>query len=106
MKRRDKGRAVARYLTASTGIPLLTFDGATNRIDGPPPYRFRLVTDAANWRVFQAVRETNDPVIRYDKFVEDVSSAYVVMKLSTFATLLGTHYNSIQDRVQTYIEGE
>lgn len=106
MNRVDKGKAVSRYLTAATGIPLLRFDKETSRIIGPPPFRFYVTTDAAGWRFFQGIRELDDFVIRYDKYVGVVEDAYVGMKLSTFATLLTSQYNSLQDRVTTYIEGD
>lgn len=106
MSRVDKGKAVSRYLTAATGIPLLSFDKDTSRIVGPPPFEFVVTTDAAGWRFFQAIRSTDSPVIRYDGYVGVVEDAYVGMKLSTFATLLSVQYNSLQDRVTTYIEGD
>lgn len=106
MSRVDKGKAVSRYLTATTGIPLLHFDKETSRVVGPPPFQFVVTTDAAGWRFFQAIRDTDEFVIRYDKYVGVVEDAYVGMQLSTFATLLSLQYNSLQDRVTTYIEGD
>jgi hypothetical protein len=106
VNRNDKGRAISRYLTATTGIPLLRFDREQSRVIGPPPFRFYVTTDAAGWRFFQGIRELDDFVIRYDKYVGVVEDAYVGMKLSTFATLLTSQYNSLQDRVTTYIEGD
>lgn len=97
---------MSRYITAATGIPLLSYDLTTSHIVGPPPYDFVLTTDAAGWRFFQAIRTSGSAVIRYDKFVESVEDAYVGMKLSTFAPLLAMQYASLQDRVTTYIEGD
>ncbi len=106
MKRTDKGRAISRYITAATGIPLLSYDRDTSKIVGPPPYAFLVTTDAAGWRFFKAIRESDLPVVRYDGYVDSVEDAYVAMKLSHFTQLLAIHYNSMQDRVTTYIEGD
>lgn len=110
MRRGDKTRAVVRYLISRTGIPLITWDGHSNRIDGPPPYGFTMSTDAAGWRFFQYIRELPPDglhaVIRYDKHIDGVDNAVVGMPLSTFVTLLASHYNTVQDRVTTYIKGD
>lgn len=111
MKRKDKGKAVTRYLGAVSGIPTLYFNAENNHIDAPPPYRLAVTTDAAWWRLSSYLRDMPEDgiaaVIRYDGFIEGgVDQAIACMRLSTFATLLGSHYDSIQDRVQTYIQGD
>lgn len=42
--------------------------------------------------------------IRYDKGTDGVDNAIVGMTMDTFAQLLKTHYDNIQDRVTTYEE--
>ena len=104
MKRADKGRAVTRYLGAASGIPLLHWDGATSMVEAPYPYWGKVVTDAATWRFFEYLKEMPDNgvpfVIRYDKFLDSVADAVVGTRLSTFAGLLGTHYDTIRDRAK------
>lgn len=110
MKRGDKTRAVVRYLISRTGIPLISWDGTSNRIDAPPPFGFVMSTDAAGWRFFQYVKELPKDgihaVIRYDAHIDGVDRAVVGMPLETFAILLESHYNKVQDRVNTFIEGD
>lgn len=106
MKRGDKGRAVARYLTAVSGIPNLSYDLEAFSVVGPPPFTYPLVTDASNSRFMGILKRNSGPVIRYDKFIESVDDSIVGMKLDTFASLLALQYNSLQDRVTTYIEGD
>lgn len=111
MKRKDKGKAVTRYIGAVSGIPTLHFDATSNEIEAPPPYRLAVSTDGAWWRLaayLKALPEDSiSAAIRYDKFLEGgVDNAIVATRLSTFATLLESHYNTIQDRVTTYIQGD
>lgn len=110
MKRADKTRAVVRFLISRTGIPLISWDGIGNKIDAPPPFGFVMSTDAAGWRFFQYVRELPrdgiHAVVRYDAHIDGVNNAVVGMSLETFATLLESHYNRVQDRVNTFIEGD
>lgn len=112
MKRKDKGKAVTRYIGAVSGIPTLHFDPASNHIDAPPPYRLAVSTDGAWWRLAAYLKDLPEDaisaVVRYDGFLTEggVDNAIVATRLSTFATLLECHYNSIQDRVTTYIEGD
>lgn len=111
MNRRDKGKAVTRYIATRTGIPSLFFDVTSNAIDAPPPYQFAVSTDGAWWRTAAYLNGMRDDrlgaVVRYDKFLEGgIDNAIVCMRLSAFVTILESHYNTIQDRVQTYIEGD
>lgn len=102
--RRDKGRALTRYLTGTTGIPLLHWDGIHGCIDAPPPYKIDVTTSRSlsNWH--DLIRELNvdapHMVIRYDNSLPDVSHAWVAMKLSGFVPLLTAHYNTVQDRIK------
>lgn len=106
MSKSTKGKAVARYLSANSGIPTLFYDISSDTIDGPPPFRFKVITDRNTTRFFRAIREEDIPIIRYDRYIESIDEAYVGIKLSAFATILGAYYDSLRDRVQTYIEGD
>ena len=109
MKRSYKGRVIAKFLTGVSGVPLLRWNPETSTVDAPPPYYIKVTTDAASWRFWQAVRELPvgpAVVIRYDNFIDGVEDAVVGMRLSTFASLLETHYNTISDRITTFTEGE
>lgn len=100
--RRDKGKALNRYLTGTTGIPMLMWDGSG--IQAPSPYKIDVTTSRSldNWH--RLIREITDDkphmVIRYDNTLPDVSHAWVAMKLSGFVPLLTTHYESMQDRIK------
>lgn len=102
--RRDKGRALARYLTGSTGIPFLTWDGLHNEINAPWPYHIEVTTSRSlgNWHDLIRGIDGDAPhmVIRYDNSLPDVSHAWVAMSLSGFVPLLTAHYNTLQDRIQ------
>lgn len=111
MSRQDKCRAVTRYLATRTGIPSLFFASQGNTIEAPPPYKFVVSTDAAWWRMGTYLRSLPEDsigvVVRYDKLIEGgIDNAVVAMRLSAFVQLLEAHYNTIQDRVETFIEGE
>lgn len=110
MRRADKTRAVVRFLISRTGIPLISWDGIGKKIDAPPPFGFVMSTDAAGWRFFQNIRELPrdgiHAVVRYDAHIDGVNNAVVGMTLETFVLLLESHYNKVQDRVQTFIEGD
>lgn len=102
--RRDKGRALTRYLTGSTGIPFLHWDGINGCIDAPHPYVIDVTTSRAlaNWHdlIRDIKDDTQHMVIRYDNSLPDVSHAWVAMKLSGFTPLLTAHYNTLQDRIE------
>lgn len=89
---------------------MISWDGKGNKIDAPPPFGFVVSTDAAGWRFFQHVRELPrggiHAVVRYDAHIDGVNNAVVGMTLETFVTLLESHYNKVQDRVTTFIEGD
>lgn len=109
-ERATKGRAVTRYLTGHTGIPLLTWDGIRGRIDAPPPYLIDVTTSRKleNWH--NLLREQPPGglsiAIRYDNGMPSLDQAWVGMQLRSFTPLLTAHYQSIQNRVQTYVEGD
>ena len=101
--RRDKGRALTRYLTGSTGIPFLTWNGLQNEIDAPPPYHIDITTsrNLGNWHeLIRGIGDGPSMAIRYDNALPDVSHAWVAMKLSGFVPLLTAHYNTLQDRIE------
>lgn len=109
--RTDKGRALTRYLTGTTGIPLLTWDVTNGRIDAPPPYSIDVTTSRKLQQWHDLIREYSDTgplnvAIRYDYSIDSLESAWVGMNLRTFAILLTAHYESIQDRVRTHVEGD
>jgi hypothetical protein len=100
--RADKGRALSRYITGHTGMPLLHWNGTT--IESPPPYKFEVTTSRSleNWHNLIRGIEGYNPhmAIRYDNTLPDVSHAWVAMQLSGFVPLLTAHYKSIQDRIK------
>lgn len=95
--RRDKGKAVARYLTGRTGIPSLHWAGVDNSIDAPAPYVIDLTTSRKlqNWH--DSIREEGQGIriaIRYDGSMDSVEQAWVGISLRDFAPLLQAHYES------------
>lgn len=110
--RRDKGLAVTRYLTAHTGIPMLTWDGIQSAVTAPPPYFFDVTTSRQleNWhrrlRGYSDTGMARQFAIRYDLSMDSVGQAWVGMNMTTFTDLLAAHYESIRPRVQTYTEGD
>lgn len=108
--RTSKGLGLTRYLTGHTGIPMLRWDGLRSHIDAPPPYRIEVTTSRKlqNWH--DLIREETPGqlgiVLRYDNGMPSMDQAWVGMQLHSFVPLLTAHYNSIQDRVQTYVEGD
>lgn len=100
--RADKGRALNRYLTGSTGIPFLTWNGMT--IEAPAPYRFSVTTSRSVQNWIDNIRLTNSDqphmAIRYDYNMNSVADAWVGMRLGAFVPLLTAHYNSISDRIE------
>ena len=104
MSRTGKGLALTRYITGTTGIPLLSWDGLHSSIDAPAPYRIEVTTSRKlqNWHdLIRAAPEMSQTmVIRYDNSLTDVSHAWVAMPLGGFAPLLAAHYETIQDRIR------
>lgn len=100
--RRDKGNALARYLTGTTGIPFIRWEGTT--LEAPSPYLIDVTTSRSleNWHnLIRNMGETKPHMaIRYDNTLPDVSQAWVAMKLNGFTPLLTAHYESIQDRIK------
>lgn len=91
-RRRDKGMAVARYLTGETGIPFIRWD--YGGLHAPHPLRLDLQTEATNWKYWKAVHalgtEDISAVIRYDAYIESIPDAVVTTKLATFTRMLAT----------------
>lgn len=101
MKRSDKGKALVRYITGHTGIPMLHFDGRDNSIAAPNPYSIKVITDTHWWRFSEQVRAANDQsgipfVIRYDGYIQGVDNAIVGTNLRSFAQLLEAYENTIR----------
>lgn len=101
MKRSEKGKSIARYLTGHAGIPLLRFDYMNSIIEAPHPYDIRVVTDAKWWRWSEYVKETNDKqgipfVVRYDGYINGVDQAIVGCNLRTFTQLLETYEKNMR----------
>jgi hypothetical protein len=93
MKRKDKGNAVSRFLTASTGIPLLRYNYLHNNVEAPKPYTINLTTSGEWWRFGEHIRDIRDEpgipfVVRYDKHIDGVDNAIVGCTLHTFTQLL------------------
>ncbi len=108
MTRKSKMLSIVRYIVSRTGIPLINWDGKSNRIDFPYPYSMEAITDTATWRFFETIRNLPHNglsfAVRYDKYVDTVDEAIVGMRLSTFIVLLSSHYDTISDRIGN--EGE
>ena len=96
MKRKDKILAVRRYITAYSGIPVITWDGVGNALEAPYPYGFIVSTDRSNNRFIQIGRGLNQntmsSVVRYDADIDHVGQALVLTHLQQYASLLKTHY--------------
>jgi len=93
--RTDKGRAVTNYLTGSTGIPSLLWDGNRGSIDAPRPYVISVTTARKLQEFHDLIREEHKGThiaIRYDRGMDSVADAWVGMTLHNFAPLLQTHY--------------
>lgn len=100
--RADKSKAVVRYLTGHTGIPLLGWNG-TGRLESPAPYVIDLTTSRKleNWH--NLLRVESKPVtvaIRYDNDLPSIDQAWVGMQMTSFIPLITAHYESISDRIE------
>ena len=107
MSRNDKGRAISRYLTGSTGIPSLYWNNTT--VESPPPYDFTVTTARKLMLWHEHIRGGNHGIpiaIRYDHDLDSVADAWVGMRLEHFAPLLKAHYESISDRINTHLLGD
>lgn len=108
--RTDKGKALTRYLTGNTGIPMLTWDGTHGIIEAPPPYRIDVTTSRKLEEWHELIREEMPDglsiAIRYDNGMPGLDQAWVGMQLHSFLPLLTAHYESIRPRVQAYVEGD
>ena len=98
VKRSDKGKKVARYITGHAGVPFLRFEGITSTIEAPSPYSIDVVTDAKWWRFGEKVAATNEVtgipfVVRYDAYITSVDEAVVGCNLRTFQELLHKYHN-------------
>jgi len=102
--RRDKGLALARYMTGTSGIPGLSWEGLHSEITAPPPYQIDVTTSRSleNWHDLIRGIDGDQPhmAIRYDNSLSDVSQAWVAMRLSGFIPLLTAHYNTMKDRIE------
>lgn len=101
--RRDKGLALARYLTGTTGIPFLSWDGNDSRVDAPAPYSFDVTTSRKlqHW-TDNIVMDAPDLhfSIRYDNALPSVDKAWIATTLDRFVPLLQAHYDTITDRIK------
>ncbi len=95
--RRDKGKAITRYLTGHTGIAGLSWDGSDNEILAPDPYQIDVTTDRKldNWHALIREEMTQTHiVIRYDLGMDSIDAAWVGMNLYDFVPLLKSHYDA------------
>lgn len=96
--RQDKGRALARYLTAASGIPGMSW--SSDGIEAPYPYQVEVTTSRKldNWHEQLRAEPTGRLrlCIRYDNALPDVSAAWVGMSLEDACILLSSHYESIR----------
>ena len=109
--RNGKGNAVTRYLTGSTGIPMLSWNYSDSRVLAPPPYLLDVTTSRKLQHWHDLIRSDTSPdtihaVIRYDMSMDSIEQAWVGMNMRTFSTILTAHYDSIRHRVDSYVEGE
>jgi hypothetical protein len=101
MRRQDKGRAVARYITGSTGIPGCAWDGGHSSILMPYPYKIDVTTSKKLQHWHDLIRSYPDEspninaCIRFDAGIDVVSGAWVGLPLGQFSRLLAAHYESI-----------
>lgn len=109
--RATKGNALARYLTGSTGIPFISWDGHDSRVNMPSPYSVD-VTTARKLQVWHDNIRSDVPdhmihaSVRYDMMFDSIEQAWVGMNLRSFSTLLATHYDANRDRITSYVEGD
>lgn len=98
MSRKDKVNAIKRYLVAYTGLPLISWDGKSNDLDAVYPYEFSVSTDRSNNRFIQIARGLPEKkisaVIRYDKEIDNINKALVIVTLETYVQLVASHYES------------
>ena len=98
MKRGDKVRAIARYLTAHTGIPGIYAEPHINKLTTPPAYAVMVTTDGSLQRFWAAgyatERDKIDVVIRFDNRLQQVDDSLVLMRLDNFVKLLAAYHNS------------
>jgi len=110
VNRNEKGRALSRFLTGRTGIPMLSWDYMESRIDAPPPYRIDVTTSAKIEHFRKLLMDkpgtSTHMVIRFDKFIPGIEGAWVGMRLADFTPLLTAHYQTISDRINTYKMGD
>lgn len=95
--RRDKGLAVARYLTGASGIPGIRWTGH-KALEAPYPYRLSLTTSGvtAHWTGDIAAIDPSGigGAVKYGLGMPDIPSAYVGMRLDHFCSLIGLHYET------------
>lgn len=99
MSRVRKSNTVSRYLVSRTGIIGITYDTSIRNLSAPHPYHISVTTnvkdDALAGRVKVLPRDRISCVIRYDKWIDDISDAIVSMRLSDYVKLLGAHSEMI-----------
>jgi hypothetical protein len=106
MKRKDKIRAVKRYIVANTGIPGIMEDGNTSDLLAPWPYKIRVSTSHSMDRInkyvrLEARRDMIDFAVRYDMDIETVDSAIVHIPLETFTQILSVYHQHITEGRET-----
>lgn len=98
MKRGDKVAAVARYLTASTGIPGIYPKPHINQLDTPWPYVVVVTTDGSLQRFwstgYNLDREHISFAVRFDNRLQQVDDSLVLTRLDTFVKLLTAYHES------------
>lgn len=101
MKRAEKVRAVARYLTGHTGIPFIKEIPHQNRLETPRPYAVLVTTDGSLQRFWAAGYELERDLIsfavRFDNRLQQVDDSMVLMRLSEFVKLLAVYHDSKEE---------
>lgn len=99
--RANKGNAIARYLLGRTGIVGISWDSATGSISMPYPYQIDLTTSRKlqNWHDRLASYPSQPtPIhacVRYDNGMEDITNAWVGMKIDPFIEMLSAHHYAL-----------
>lgn len=94
--RKDRGEAVARYLTRSTGIPFIEW--RSNKLDAPAPYYFPFTNGRTKdpWMLsLPSNPERFTAAIKMDSNTDGAANAMALLRLSQFAELLKMHGDAL-----------
>lgn len=98
MKRGEKVRAIARYLTSRTGITPIHDVPHSNTLETPPAYAVMVTTDGSLQRFwatgYALERDLISFAVRFDNRLQQVDDSLVLMRLDNFVKLLAAYHES------------